>query len=171
MVARIERRRRIVRRKRRRRGLADDARTRLSQHRHHRRIRARLPAFIDRRAHFSRKVRRIDNVLDADRNAAQRPGTCRADRLGAAHKGADGFVMSLGRLTRLGNRRIGRKLAGIDPALEFGKRHHWHYSPAATGPLLRSARGSGKRPSRHSEARKAAHPGMTGVNPLPTPSG
>jgi len=142
----IERRRRIVRRKRRRGGFADDARARLSQHRHDRRIRARPPAFVDRRAHFSRKVRCIDDVLDADGDAAQRARTRRADGLRTTDESADGFVMRGDRFTRLCDCGIGRNLAGIDTALEFGKRHHWHYSPTATGPLLRTAWGSGKRP-------------------------
>jgi hypothetical protein len=30
------------------------------------------------------------------------------------------------RLKRLGDGGIGRKIASIDPALKFGKRHHWH---------------------------------------------
>jgi hypothetical protein len=62
----------------------------------------------------------------------------------------------------LRDRRISRKLAGSDAALEVGERDHRHFSPGETEPLLRSAPGSGKRvknPSRrHSGARDGANP-------------
>ncbi len=187
---------RIARCECRRRGLADDGRSRLLQHLNDRRIRARPPAPIDRRAHFGRKIRCIDDVFDAHRDTAQRPGAYRVDGLGTTGKGADGSVMGADRFKRLVDRRIGRKIVGIDTALEFSERDHWHCSLTETGPLLRSMLAWGKRPSRHSGAmptgpRKArpddrlriepgisrfrvcatAHPGTTGVTPFPTPSG
>src|SRR5229473_521017 len=127
-VARIEGRGRIEGGERRGCGLADDTRARLLQGSHHSRIRARPPALVDRRAHLCRKIRRVDDVLDPDGDAAQRPGTCGADGLTTTHKGADGFFVRADRLKRLGDGGTGRKIARIDPALKFGKRHHWHYS-------------------------------------------
>src|ERR1700716_2134708 len=143
-VARIERRRRIEGCESRRRGLADDGRSRLPQHRDDRRIRAWLPALVDRRAHFSRKVCCIDDVLDGHGYAAQGPGACRADGFGTADEGADGFVMSADRFKRLGDRSSGRKLAGIDAALKFGERDHGCHSLKSAAPLLRSMWGSSK---------------------------
>jgi len=52
---------------------------------------------------------------------------------------ADGLVAGVDRLDRPGERRISRKLAGSDAALEVGERDHWHYSPGKMDPLLRSA--------------------------------
>jgi hypothetical protein len=49
------------------------------------------------------------------------------DRFVAADKSADGFVMGADRFQRLRDRGISRNITGIDPALEFGERHHWHY--------------------------------------------
>src|SRR6202790_2834436 len=123
-VVRIDRRRRIARGEGRRRGLADNGRSRLLQHLNDRRIRARLPALVDRRAHLGRKIRRVDDVLESPRDAAQRPGTRRARAVGTADKSANGFLMRADRLKRLADRRIRRKIAGIDTALEFGERDH-----------------------------------------------
>jgi len=86
-----------------------------------------------------RKIRRVDDVLDPDGDAAQRTCARRADGLVATDKGTDGLVMRADRLQRLRDRGISRKIAGIDTALKFGERHHWRHSPAKTGPLLRSA--------------------------------
>ena len=105
VIVRIERRGRIVRRECRRRGLADDGRARRLQRHHDRRIGAGPPAPVDRRAHFGRKIRRIDDVLDADGDAAQRPVRARAV-LVVADKGADGLSCA-DRLQRLGDRGLG----------------------------------------------------------------
>ena len=107
VVARIERRGRIVRRERRRRGLAGDGRPGLLQQHHDRRVRARPKPPVDLRAHFGRKIRGVDDVLDADRDAAQRPGVLRAGVFGAADEGADGFFVRVGGLDRLRDRGIG----------------------------------------------------------------
>ena len=128
VVVRIERRGRIVRCERRGRGLADDGGARRLQRRDDRRIRARLPAAIDRRADFGRKIRRIDVVLDADRDAAQRTVIGRAGAGVMTDKGADGLVLRADRLERLRDGRLGRQFAGIDPALKFGERYHGRYS-------------------------------------------
>ena len=77
---------------------------------------------------FRSQVRGIDDVLDAHRNAAQRSGILRAGVFGTADEGADGLFMRVDRLERLGDRRIGGKIAGVDTALEFGKRQHRHRS-------------------------------------------
>ncbi len=167
-VARIERRRRIARRERRRRGLAEDGRARLFQHRHYGRIGARPPSPVDRRAHFRRKIGGVDDVLDADGDAAQRTCARRTGVLRTADERADGLVMLVGRLTGPGNRVIGRKIAVVDTALEFGERHHRHFSPNETGPLLRTRAGSGKRSG---YAPPPARPEMTGAPPFPTRSG
>ena len=99
-VARIERRGRIERSESRRGGLADDGRSRLLQHLNDWRIRARLPTPVDRRAHLGRKIRCVDDVLDADRDAVQRPRACGADAFGMADKSANSFVMRADRLNR-----------------------------------------------------------------------
>ena len=53
--------------------------------------------------------------------------------------------MGADRFKRLLDRRIGRKIAGIDTALEFSERDHWHRSLTETAPVLRTGSGSGKR--------------------------
>src|SRR5439155_12701489 len=121
----------------------------------------------------------VDDVLDADRDAVQRPRACGADVFGMADKSANSFVRA-DRLKRPADRRIGRKIVGIDAALEFGERDHWRvslqrpnsfYVPrrdrASASPSLR---GDAKHRSPNleiSDPREDACPGTTGVNPLP----
>jgi hypothetical protein len=79
---------------------------------------------VDGRAVFGRKVRRVEDVLDADRQAVQR-GICGSGRGRAAgalqvigDKGAD---LALARRDRLAAKRDhggGLDLAGFDPAGE-----------------------------------------------------
>src|ERR1700730_13607181 len=128
VIVRIERRCWVGRRESRRRGLADNGRSGLFQHHYDRRIRARLPAPIDRRAHLRREIRCIDDVLDADGDAAQWTRARRARVFVTTDEGADGLVMRADRLIRLRDRRIGRKLAALDTALKFGERDHGYYS-------------------------------------------
>jgi hypothetical protein len=128
MVARIERRGRIARCERRRCGLADDGRAGRPHHLDNRRIRARPPAPVDRRAHLGRKVRRVHDVLDAHGDAAQRTRARRARGGVMTDKGADRLVLRADCVKRLRDRHVGRKLALFDPALNFGERQHWRYS-------------------------------------------
>ena len=71
-IVRIARRRRIEGGKRGGRGLAGDGRAGRLQRHHDRRVGARLLATIDLRTHLGRQVGGVDDVLDADRDAAQR---------------------------------------------------------------------------------------------------
>ena len=87
MIVGIARRCRIVGGKRRGRGLADDGGAGLFQEHHHGRVRARLMAAIDRRAHFGGHISGVDDVLDADRDAAQRAFGLRARIFGAMGEG------------------------------------------------------------------------------------
>src|ERR1700737_3717531 len=83
----------------------------------------------------------------------------------AADERADGFVVLVGGLTRPGDRGVGRKIAVVDTALEFGKRHHHrHFSFNDTEPLLRTGARSGKRLG---YALPPARPEMTGAPPPP----
>ena len=100
--------------------------------------RARAESLVDRRAHLGRKIRGIDDVLDPDRDAAQRPGVLRArDFRVMADKGADGFFLRADRLQRLGDGGIGGKIALRDAALKVGERDHGHRSLRRTT-VLRS---------------------------------
>ena len=55
---------------------------------------------------------------------AQRPGALRADVRVVADEGADGLFMRTDCFTRLRDRGVGGKIAGIDAALEVGERDH-----------------------------------------------
>jgi hypothetical protein len=68
----VERWSRIVGRKCGGRGLADDGCARLLQHRHDRRIGAGPKAPVDGRTHLGRQISRVNNILDADGDAAER---------------------------------------------------------------------------------------------------
>ena len=63
--------------------LAEDHRAGRPQDRHRRRIRRRPVARVDRRAHLRRHVGGIENVLDADRHAVERPHGLRGGIAGA----------------------------------------------------------------------------------------
>jgi len=69
-----------------------------------------------------------DDVLDSDGDAAQRPRIGRANGLVATDK-ARRLVLSCAPIASSDcvDRGISRKISGIDTALEFGERHHWHY--------------------------------------------
>ena len=124
MIVRIECRRRVVCRERRGRGLAHDGGAGLLQQHHHRGIRARLVAAIDFRTHLGRHVLGVDDVLDADGNAAQRAVSLRARIFGAMGKGADGRLEGVDGGERLVQRRVRRQLALVDTALLVGERDH-----------------------------------------------
>ena len=107
VVVRVERRRRIHGSECGGRGLADDGRARLLQHHHHGRIAARPISPVDRRAHFGREILGIHDVLDADRNATQRPGALRADVWIMADERADGLFMRSDGFQRLRDGVVG----------------------------------------------------------------
>ena len=88
------------------------------------RIGAGTKPAINRRTHLGREVGGIDDVLDADRNAAQRTGICRARRLVATDERPDIAVLAGDCIQRLPDRRGGRKLIPFDAALKIGKRNH-----------------------------------------------
>ena len=180
VIVRIERRRRIDGGERRGRGLADDGRARLLQHHHDGRIAARPKAPVDRRAHLGREIRGIDDVLDADRNAAQRPGALRARACVMADEGADGLFLRIDRFQRLRDRGVGGKIAGIDAALEFGERDHEGVPVMSAQVTERLGIGASVTPitikqvDRNLRLGKAAAACMTGRNSRPTsprPSG
>jgi len=124
---------------------------------------------------FRSENRGIHDVLDADRDAAQRPGACRPRRLVVANEGADGFVL--------------RPIASSEDAIAASavrspaSMRRWSSAseimgifPAVSGQVLRTGSGSGKRPSRHSGrcehrtrnleipgSREDACPGMTAI--------
>jgi hypothetical protein len=87
---------------------------------------ARSKSPVDRRAHFGRKIRGVDDILDADRDAAQRPGVLRTGFLVPADEGADGFFVRTDRVERQRDGGIGGEIAGIDAALKFGEGEHGH---------------------------------------------
>ena len=124
MIVRIERRRRIHGGECGGRGLAHDGRTCLLQHHHHSRIAARPKSAVDRRTHLGREILGVHDVLDADREAAQRPGALRASIFVPTNEGADGLFMCTGCFERLCDRSVCGKVAGIDAALKFGERDH-----------------------------------------------
>ena len=144
-VARIERRGRIARGERRRRGLAGDGSP------------ACFSIITTGASARGRQPRKIFDPISVGRSAVSmmsliptamprsRPGAGGADVVGPADEGADGLVVRLDGVKRLRDRRVSRKLAGSDPALEVGERDHRHFSLAKDRPLLRRAPGSGKR--------------------------
>jgi hypothetical protein len=93
---------------------------------HDRCVGARPESPVDRRAHFGRKIRSVDDVLDPDRDAAQRPGVLRAGVFGMAHKRADGFFVGADRFERKRDGGIRGEIAGIDAALKFDEGKHGH---------------------------------------------
>jgi hypothetical protein len=121
VVMRIEGRGRVIGCKRGRGGLADNGRARQLQHHHHRRIGSRPKAPIDGRTHFGRKVAGFDDVLDADRDAAQRAGRLRGRSSGKAGKSTDCLLMRCDRLAGQRQRFIWRKLALVDTKSKFCK--------------------------------------------------
>jgi hypothetical protein len=80
-----------------------------------------MKAAVDRRAHLRRKIGGIDDVLDTDGNAAQRPVARRLSRNAMADEGADRLVLCGNGLQRLRNRGVGGKLAPGDAALQIGE--------------------------------------------------
>ena len=124
MIMRVARRRRIVGGERRGRGLADDGGAGLLQQHHHGRIRARLMAAIDHRSHLGRHVLGVDDVLDADRDAAQRAFFLRARIPGAMGEGADGLLLGVDGGERFRKRGVRRQLALVDAAFLVGERDH-----------------------------------------------
>ena len=78
-------------------------------------------AAIDRSAHLGREVSGIDDVLDADRDATQRPGRLRTRPWIMADEGPDRIVLCADRLQRLADGGIRQQRALLDTRLKVGK--------------------------------------------------
>ena len=105
---------------------------------------------VDGGAHLGRHVSGIDDVLDADRNPAQRPLVLRTHVARTAHEGADRLLLRLDRRDRLRQRRVRRYLTLVDAALEVGERDHGVSSRRCLAGRLDDAAGWDKPNHRHS---------------------
>src|SRR5262249_2961242 len=76
----------------------------------------------------------VDDVLDADRDPAQRALLLRTRIGGTVRKRANGLLLRVDRRQRLRERGVRRELALVDAALEVGERDHGRF------PLCRHAR-------------------------------
>ena len=110
--------------------LAEDHRARRAQARHARGVGARAPPGVDRAAALGRQVRGVDDVLDADRDAVQRPARglrVALARLGERGAGVevrprpDGLLALGDPLEARGDERRRGQIPGGDPPRRLGR--------------------------------------------------
>ena len=132
-VVRVDGRRRLVGGELGRHGLAEDHRALLAQPGHAVRVAGRAPAGVDRRAVGGRHVGGVDDVLDADRQAVQRPARLlvvalprRRDRLvGVDVRPRVQLALALADpLQALAHELLGAQLAFIEEPDGLGRRDH-----------------------------------------------